>query len=106
MDVIGDGEWVEIVDCDLEGCKGYVVDYSDMFGLYFVQIIKDSKGARADTIRNFKSHYIRKIPLELHKEDFQEMINFSLDTEDKKWFRKLSKRVDRAKLMSYSKGSY
>lgn len=106
MAVIADGEWVEIIDHDYEGCKGYVKSYSKLYEVYHVHLIMNRKGNQINRLLNFSEECVAKIPLELDKEDFQSMINLALDTKDEKWFRKLIKRVDRVKTISYHKDSY
>lgn len=94
MERVQNGEWIEVIVGKYEGEIGMVEQYFPHHGCYQITFPFKENPTLLSTWK------VKKAPLELHREDFQAMINLALDTKDEKWFKKLIKRVDRANYVS------
>jgi hypothetical protein len=88
------GDWVEIVDSVLSGCKGFILSISPEANALKIQITRNSKG-QGITGKTWLD-FSQVIPYSIdHLEDdaLHQLIDMTLDMKDEEWFNELTEKL-------------
>lgn len=87
------GDWVEIVNCVISGCTGFVLSRNSEAKGVKVQITRNQKGEEISGKTWLDLSQIIPYSTSIEEDDLYQLIDMALDTGDEAWFEFLTNRL-------------